>query len=78
MKHESIQLTKKLWAMAKFTLLAKRDVVAIEDEIEKMIRQWTEHVDPSGRTADELRAKLYALVREGISEDIEAEKKRRH
>ena len=71
-------IAAKLWAVLKFTLLAKRGIVDIDEEIEQMVAEWTRKVDPSGRTANELRAKLHALVREGIEEDIEAENRKWH
>jgi hypothetical protein len=74
-----VETTEELWALLKFRLVAFSDPERIEAEIERMVEAWRMHIDQTGLTADEFRAKLYALVREGLDEDRVAYfERRRH
>ncbi|PWT80384.1 MAG: hypothetical protein C5B58_11820 [Acidobacteria bacterium] len=64
--------------LVKFRLLTKPDISSIEEEIEKIVAEWSKRIDKTGRTSDALRERLYTLLREGMAEDKEAGKKRRH
>lgn len=78
MPRQRVQTLEELWAVIKFRLIAQGSVERIDAEIERMVCAWVDHIDPSIERADEFRARLFKLVREGLTEDDEAMRKRSH
>jgi hypothetical protein len=72
-----INSADELWEVIRFRLLALGKDGLIKEEIERMVRAWQIHIDPSGMSAEEFRSKLYTLVREGMIADSEAYFERR-
>jgi hypothetical protein len=78
MVDRQITTLEEMYALIKFRLVSLSTADAIEAEINRMVDCWVKNIDPSIEGAEALRTRLFTLARDGLIEDDEAMKRRKH